>query len=136
MIGQGRQLRPSSFYQWPQPCLGQTLLLFLGSSFLRGEYLKKIDEAKKDAESLLSSGKLGPETGAVIKSLILVIDIIVVVLLEKKTRKNSSNSGLPPSKNYDQTRLKSAKIAERSIKARSQKEWMESLSMGMQSRQW
>ncbi len=60
---------------------------------------KKIDEAKKDAELLLKSEKVSPEIGAVIKSLILVIDIIVVVLLEKKTRKNSSNSGLPPSQN-------------------------------------
>jgi len=59
----------------------------------------KIDEAKVDAEALLKSNKVSPETGAVIKSLILVIDIIAAVFLEKKTRKNSSNSGLPPSKN-------------------------------------
>ena len=31
--------------------------------------------------------------------MMLVIDIVVAVLLEKKTRKNSSNSGLPPSRN-------------------------------------
>jgi hypothetical protein len=60
---------------------------------------KKIDEAKRDAEDLLKSGTVKSETAAVIKSLILVIDIVVMVLLEKKIRKNSSNSGLPPSKN-------------------------------------
>lgn len=60
---------------------------------------KKIDEAKKDAETLLASGKVSRETAVVIKSLIQVIDIVVTVLLEKKTRKNSSNSGLPPSRN-------------------------------------
>ncbi|MBF0443436.1 MAG: IS66 family transposase [Oligoflexales bacterium] len=60
---------------------------------------KKIAEAKKSAEDLLKSRKATPETIAVIKSLLLILDIVVSVLLEKKTRKNSSNSGLPPSRN-------------------------------------
>lgn len=59
----------------------------------------KINEAKKDAELLLNKKNVGSETAAVIKSLILVIEIIVAVLLEKKVRKNSSNSGLSPSQN-------------------------------------
>lgn len=60
---------------------------------------KKIDLAKKDAEKLLKSQKVSVEVAAVINSLIIVIDIIVAVLLEKKVRKNSSNSGTPPSRN-------------------------------------
>lgn len=60
---------------------------------------KKIDEVKLDAERSLASGKLPPESVSLIKSLLLVIEIVVTVLLEKKTRKNSSNSGLAPSRN-------------------------------------
>ena len=60
---------------------------------------KKIEAAKKEAEDLLKSKKVAKETATVIGPLLLVIDIIVSVLLEKKTRKNSSNIGLPPSRN-------------------------------------
>jgi len=40
-----------------------------------------------------------PEARFFIRSMLSMLDIIVAVLLEKKTRKNSSNSGLPPSQN-------------------------------------
>lgn len=60
---------------------------------------KKIDEAKRKTQAALKSGKVSPEVKAAVETLLLVIDILVAVFLEKKIRKNSSNSGLPPSKN-------------------------------------
>jgi hypothetical protein len=60
---------------------------------------EKINSAKEDDEALLKSKEVSPEIAEFIKSLILVIDVISVVFLEKKTRRNSSNSGLPPSQN-------------------------------------
>jgi len=62
---------------------------------------KQIEKAKKDAENLFSSHKVDKQTEVVINSLILIIDVVVKVLLNKKRpRKNSSNSGLPPSQDF------------------------------------
>lgn len=60
---------------------------------------KKIEEAKEKSRIVLASGQASPEMVATINSLLIIIDIFVAVFLEKKTRKNSSNSGVPPSKN-------------------------------------
>jgi transposase len=60
---------------------------------------QKIDEAKKKTQAALSSGKASPDILVAVESLLLIIEILAAVFLEKKTRKNSSNSGLPPSKN-------------------------------------
>ena len=60
---------------------------------------KKIEEAKAHAKLSLQSKDISPEVKLSIESLMLVIDILVVVFLDK-IRKNSSNSGLPPSKNF------------------------------------
>jgi transposase-like protein len=60
---------------------------------------KKIDEAKEKLDKALRSESVSKETVLAFESLIIVIDIMVAVFLEKKTRKNSSNSGLPPSRN-------------------------------------
>jgi len=60
---------------------------------------KKINQAKEDVEAAFAQEAPSPSLKAAINSLFLVLDIIVSVLLEKKTRKNSSNSGLPPSRN-------------------------------------
>lgn len=60
---------------------------------------KKIDDLKVDADKILGSDYLNNEVRLFIKSMLTIIDIIVALLLEKKTRKNSSNSGLPPSRN-------------------------------------
>ena len=56
----------------------------------------QIDEAKATLEQALKKNK-NAELAAAIKSLFIVIDILVALFLEKKVRKNSSNSGLPPS---------------------------------------
>lgn len=57
---------------------------------------KQIDEAKVTLEQALKNNK-NAELAAAIKSLFIVIDVLVALFLEKKVRKNSSNSGLPPS---------------------------------------
>lgn len=61
---------------------------------------RQIEKAKKDANDLLLSNSVDKNAAEVINSLILIIDIVVSVLLTKKPRKNSSNSGLPPSSDY------------------------------------
>lgn len=57
----------------------------------------QIQQAKDDLNNALGAGST-PELKAAIKSLLIVVDILVSLFLEKKIRKNSSNSGLPPSK--------------------------------------
>jgi hypothetical protein len=59
----------------------------------------KIDEAKARTKLALESGKASPEIKASVESMLLVLEIVVAIFLEKKPRKNSSNSGLPPSRN-------------------------------------
>jgi len=61
--------------------------------------LKKIAEAKAKAQKAISSNASSSETTMAIESLLLIIEILATIFLEKKTRKNSSNSGLPPSRN-------------------------------------
>ena len=60
---------------------------------------KKIDELKEKTQRTLNSEDVSPEVRALFDSCLILIDILVTVFLEKKTRKNSSNSGLPPSRN-------------------------------------
>ena len=60
---------------------------------------KKIDESREQAKLALESGKASPEIKATFESILLLLDIVVAIFLEKRPRKNSSNSGLPPSQN-------------------------------------
>ncbi len=60
---------------------------------------KKIEKLQKESEIILGSKGISNEVRFFITSMMSMIEIIVVVLLEKKIRKNSSNSGLPPSRN-------------------------------------
>jgi transposase len=59
----------------------------------------RIDEAKDRTKLALESGKASPEIKAAVESMLLVLEIVVAIFLEKRPRKNSSNSGLPPSLN-------------------------------------
>lgn len=61
---------------------------------------KQIENVKKDASKILSEGKISKEAVLLIKSLLMILDIVVEVLLQKKVRKNSSNSDLPPSQGF------------------------------------
>ena len=60
---------------------------------------KKIEELKEQSEGFLSDERLPSDVKFFISSILSLMKVIVLVLLEKKTRKNSSNSGLPPSRN-------------------------------------
>lgn len=61
---------------------------------------KQIEDAKKEASKIITKKALPEEVIFLIKSLLTILDIVVAVLLEKKVRKNSSNSGLPPSSDF------------------------------------
>lgn len=61
---------------------------------------KKIDEAKEKAQKALGRKGVSPDLVIAVESLLLLIEILATLFLEKKIRKNSSNSGLPPSQNF------------------------------------
>ena len=61
---------------------------------------KQIDGIKKDFDSHIQNGEVPLHVQGTIKSLFQILEIILTVLLTKKTRKNSSNSGLPPSQGF------------------------------------
>ncbi len=58
---------------------------------------EEIERLKQEFEQLCSAGKVSPETRVVMKSLLVVVELILAVFLEKKTRKDSKNSSIPPS---------------------------------------
>ena len=59
---------------------------------------KNFEKIKEDADLVLSAKSSHPEqTAFVIKSMLSMLEMMMMVFLEKKVRKNSSNSGLPPS---------------------------------------
>jgi hypothetical protein len=57
----------------------------------------EIDRLKTEFEQLCSDGKVSAETQTVVKSLLVVIELILAIFLEKKTRKNTRNSSIPSS---------------------------------------
>ena len=61
---------------------------------------QQIENLKQESEVFLNDKNLPAEVRFFIKSMISMHEIIISVLLIKKPRKNSSNSGLPPSKNF------------------------------------
>ena len=61
---------------------------------------KRIDDAKAEIEEAKSKGNLRPEALSIINTLLIIVEIMVAIFLEKKIRKNSSNSGLPPSSDF------------------------------------
>ena len=60
----------------------------------------QINEIKASLNKHLQTGAISPEAQPTITALFQILEIIVTLLLEKKARKNSSNSGLPPSQNF------------------------------------
>jgi transposase-like protein len=61
---------------------------------------QKIDQLKFESELILESKDISAEVRLFISSLLTMMEVIVSVLLTKKVHKNSSNSGLPPSRNF------------------------------------
>ncbi len=60
---------------------------------------KNIEALKKESEVILSSKNISAEVQLFIRSMMSILEILITIFLEKKTRKNSSNSGLAPSRN-------------------------------------
>ena len=61
---------------------------------------EQIAKAKENFSKILSKEKVSPELQATITSVMKIMNVVLLVLLEKKVRKNSSNSGLPPSHDF------------------------------------
>ena len=61
---------------------------------------KEIDKLQEESRKIFSAKSLSKETKLFIRSMLTIVKIMITFFLEKKTRKNSSNSGLPPSQNF------------------------------------
>ena len=61
---------------------------------------KQIDKLQEKSKEILSDKNTSKETKLFIRSMLTILTIMFTLFLEKKTRKNSSNSGLPPSQNF------------------------------------
>ena len=61
---------------------------------------KQIDKLQEKSKEILSDKNTPKETKLFIRSMLTILTIMFTLFLEKKTRKNSSNSGLPPSQNF------------------------------------
>lgn len=78
---------------------------------------EEVARLKADFEELSRSGKVSPETGALFKSLLLIVELILSVFMERQTRKTSKNSSIPSSQtDKDET---SRSSTERSTKPSS-----------------
>jgi hypothetical protein len=60
---------------------------------------KQFEKIKNESTIALNDKSTPAHVRVLMTSLISLFEIMLIVFLEKKTRKNSSNSGLPPSKN-------------------------------------
>lgn len=69
----------------------------------RDSIRQKIEGLKTEADIILASNDLSKEVRLFISSILVMMDVIVSFLLSKKVRKNSSNSGLPPSREFGST---------------------------------
>lgn len=58
---------------------------------------EEVGKLKADFEQLSREGKVTPETSALFKSLLLIVELILSIFLERQTRKTSKNSSLPSS---------------------------------------
>lgn len=59
---------------------------------------EQFDSIKSDFYYLSASGKVPDEAALLMKSLLTLFEIVLVFFMEKKTKKNSNNSGIPPSR--------------------------------------
>lgn len=58
---------------------------------------EEFDQLKGEFDRLTGEGKVNAETGALIRAMILLFELLVAVFMEKTTKKNSRNSSLPSS---------------------------------------
>ena len=57
----------------------------------------EVSRLKADFDALYADGKVSPEVKILLKSLFMVVELILSIFMERQTKKNSKNSGLPPS---------------------------------------
>ena len=94
---------PEKSSKFPIVMQGIGLLSFLFNNLpvsKKESIRKNIEQLKEESNLILQRKELSPEVKFFIKSMLSLMDIIVTVLLEKTIRKNSSNSGLPPSQDF------------------------------------
>ena len=65
----------------------------LDKTSVRGQ----VEKVKKDFEQLRSDGKVTPEVQAIMSSMLMIIELILSIFMERITKKNSTNSSIPPS---------------------------------------
>ncbi len=58
---------------------------------------QEVDAFQKRFQDLRTQGTVPPECEALVRGLLMLLQLLLAVLLEKTTRKTSRNSGLPPS---------------------------------------
>ena len=58
---------------------------------------EQLDSIKAEFNRLSESGKISGEATLLMKSLFTLFEIVLAIFMEKKTKKNSNNSGIPPS---------------------------------------
>ena len=61
---------------------------------------KQLEAARAQVADAKSKDQLSPEALTLINTLLTLLEVMATVFLEKKVRKNSSNSGLPPSQGF------------------------------------
>ncbi len=57
----------------------------------------EVSQLKADFETLCSDGKIAGEIKTLMHSMLLMMELMLTIFLEKQTKKNSTNSSLPPS---------------------------------------
>lgn len=65
----------------------------LDKTSVRGQ----VEKIKTDFDQLRRDGKVAVEVQAIMSSMLMVIELILAIFLERATKKNSGNSGIPPS---------------------------------------
>jgi transposase len=74
------------------------------SSINKESARKEIDRIKIEFDQLSSEGKVNKECDALMRCMLIIMDLILSVFLEKLTKKNSKNSSIPSSQtNTDDT---------------------------------
>ena len=68
----------------------------VNKSSLREEF----EQLKMQFDHLSGEGKVNGEVGALLKTMILLFEVLIAVFMEKKTKKNSKNSSIPPSQTH------------------------------------
>jgi transposase len=58
---------------------------------------QQVDSIQQEFQKLCESGKVAPETKAVMQSLLMIVQLFMAIFMEKNTKKTSRNSNIPTS---------------------------------------